>query len=181
MPLPLPLDYGPPIISLFPVCYASWELTFEETLVCIKTPYMDVPGMPNSDTHRKKNRVPDLGFYPINLGICSIKCFTVVLGTLNTFDGTDPKVDRLKPKVRNTIFFPATTWTYQVCPTVTHTGSSPRRNHFQSVIIIMCRTHIWERRNIYAHKLYNRCREVAVSSREERRPCFWCFSFCYRL
>ena len=26
--------------------------------------------------------------------------------TLNTFDGTDPKVDRLKPKVRNTIFFP---------------------------------------------------------------------------
>ena len=26
--------------------------------------------------------------------------------TLNTFDGTDPMVDRLKPKVRNTIFFP---------------------------------------------------------------------------
>ena len=26
--------------------------------------------------------------------------------TLNTFDGTDPKVDRLKPKVQNTIFFP---------------------------------------------------------------------------
>ena len=25
-------------------------------------------------SHRKKNRVPDLGFYPINLGICSIKC-----------------------------------------------------------------------------------------------------------
>ena len=29
--------------------------------------------------------------------------------TLNTFDGTDPKVDRLKPKVRNTIFFPVHT------------------------------------------------------------------------
>ena len=28
--------------------------------------------------------------------------------TLNTFDGTDPMVDRLKPKVRNTIFFPVT-------------------------------------------------------------------------
>ena len=26
--------------------------------------------------------------------------------SLNTFDGTDPMVDRLKPKVRNTIFFP---------------------------------------------------------------------------
>ena len=25
--------------------------------------------------------------------------------TVNTFDGTDPKVDRIKPKVRNTIFF----------------------------------------------------------------------------
>ena len=26
--------------------------------------------------------------------------------SLNTFDGTDPMVDRLKPKVRNTILFP---------------------------------------------------------------------------
>ena len=30
----------------------------------------------------------------------------VVLGTLNTFDGTDPKVDKVKPKVRNKIFSP---------------------------------------------------------------------------
>ena len=48
----------------------------------------------------------DLGFYPTDLGICSIKCFTVDLGTLATFDGTDPKVGRVKPKVRNTIFSP---------------------------------------------------------------------------
>ena len=33
-----------------------------------------------------------------------LNVFTVVLGTLNTFDGTDPKVDRVKPKVQN--FFP---------------------------------------------------------------------------
>ena len=26
--------------------------------------------------------------------------------TVNTFDGTDPKADRIKPKVRNTIFSP---------------------------------------------------------------------------
>ena len=64
--------------------------------------------------HRGKNRVPDLGFYqryylwfyPIDLGICSIKCFTVDLGTLNTFDGTEPKVDSVKPKVRKRDFFP---------------------------------------------------------------------------
>ena len=32
-------------------------------------------GVPDSDAlHREKNRVPDLGFYPIDLGICSIKC-----------------------------------------------------------------------------------------------------------
>ena len=44
--------------------------------------------------HRKNNRVPDLGFYPIDLGLGSVpsNVFTVVLGTLNTFDGTDPKV-----------------------------------------------------------------------------------------
>ena len=49
----------------------------------------------------EKNRVPDLGFHLIDLGICSVKYFTVDLGTLNTFDGTDPKVDSVKPKVRN--------------------------------------------------------------------------------
>ena len=56
--------------------------------------------------HRGKNRVPDLGFYPIDLGICSSNVFKVPKTTMNTFDGTDPKVDRIKPKVRNTIFFP---------------------------------------------------------------------------
>ena len=48
------------------------------------------------------------------MGSVPSNVFTVVLGTLNTFDGTDPKVDRVKPsliysiatKVRNTIFFP---------------------------------------------------------------------------
>ena len=54
----------------------------------------------------EKNRVPDHGFYPTDFGICSIKCFTIHLGTLTTFDGTDPKVDRVKPKVRNTICSP---------------------------------------------------------------------------
>ena len=47
-----------------------------------------------------------LGFILSTLGSVPSNVFTVVLGTLNTFDGTDPKVDRLKPKVRNTIFFP---------------------------------------------------------------------------
>ena len=32
--------------------------------------------------------------------------------SLNTFDGTDPKVDWLKPKVRNTIFSPVTVTEY---------------------------------------------------------------------
>ena len=63
--------------------------------------------MKEVDHHRGKNRVPDLGFYPIDLGICSIKhVFKVPKTTVNTFDGTDAKVDRVKPKVRNTIFFP---------------------------------------------------------------------------
>ena len=47
-----------------------------------------------------------LGFILSTLGSVPSNVFTVVLGTLNTFDGTDPKVDRVKPKVRNTIFFP---------------------------------------------------------------------------
>ena len=47
-----------------------------------------------------------LGFILSTLGSVPSNVFTVVLGTLNTFDGTDPKVDRLKPKVRNTIIFP---------------------------------------------------------------------------
>ena len=47
-----------------------------------------------------------LGFKLSTLGSVPSNVFTVVLGTLNTFDGTDPKVDRVKPKVRNTIFFP---------------------------------------------------------------------------
>ena len=46
-----------------------------------------------------------LGFNLSTLGSVPSNVFTVVLGPLNTFDGTDPKVDRLKPKVRNTIFF----------------------------------------------------------------------------
>ena len=47
-----------------------------------------------------------LGFILSTLGSVPSNVFTVVLGTLNTFDGTDPKVDRVKPKVRNTISFP---------------------------------------------------------------------------
>ena len=46
------------------------------------------------------------GFILSTLGSVPSNVFTVVLGTLNTFDGKDPKVDRIKPKVRNTIFFP---------------------------------------------------------------------------
>ena len=49
-----------------------------------------------------------LGFNLSTLGSVPSNVFTVILaiGPLNTFDGTDPKVDRLKSKVRNTIFFP---------------------------------------------------------------------------
>ena len=47
----------------------------------------------------------NLGFFLSTLGSVASNVFTVVLGTLNTFDGTDPKVDRVKPRVRNTIFF----------------------------------------------------------------------------
>ena len=45
-----------------------------------------------------------LGFILSTLGSVPSNVFTVVLGTLNTFDGTDPKVDRVKPKVRSAIF-----------------------------------------------------------------------------
>ena len=38
--------------------------------------------------------------------------------SLNTFDGTDPMVDRLKPKVRNTIFFPCARPTWKESPTI---------------------------------------------------------------
>ena len=56
-------------------------------------------------THRGKRIVfRTLGFVLSTLGSVPSNVFTVVLGTLNTFDGTDPKVDRVKPKVRNTIF-----------------------------------------------------------------------------
>ena len=47
-----------------------------------------------------------LGFILSTLGSVPSNVFTVDLGTLNTFDGTDPKVDSVKPKVRNTIYFP---------------------------------------------------------------------------
>ena len=57
--------------------------------------------------HRgKKIVLRTLGFILSTLGSVPSNVFTVVLGTLNTFDGTDPKVDRVKPKVRNTIFSP---------------------------------------------------------------------------
>ena len=46
-----------------------------------------------------------LGFILSTLGSVPSNVFTVDLGTLNTFDGTDPKVDSVKPKARNTIFF----------------------------------------------------------------------------
>ena len=44
-----------------------------------------------------------LGFILSTLGSVP---FTFDLGTLNTFHGTDPKVDRVKLKVRNMIFSP---------------------------------------------------------------------------
>ena len=47
-----------------------------------------------------------LGFNLSTLGSVPSNVFKVPKTTVNTFDGTDPKVDRLKPKVRNTIFFP---------------------------------------------------------------------------
>ena len=55
--------------------------------------------------HRGKIVFRTLGFILSTLGSVPSYVFTVVLGTLNTFDGTDPKVDRVKPKVQNTIFF----------------------------------------------------------------------------
>ena len=47
-----------------------------------------------------------LGFNLSTLGSVPSNVFKGPKTTVNTFDGTDPKVDRLKPKVRNTIFFP---------------------------------------------------------------------------
>ena len=46
-----------------------------------------------------------LGFNLSTLGSVPSNVFKVPKTTVNTFDGTDPKVDRIKPKVRNTIFF----------------------------------------------------------------------------
>ena len=48
-----------------------------------------------------------LGFILSTLGSVPSNVFKVPKTTVNTFDGTDPKVDRIKPKVRNTIFPPA--------------------------------------------------------------------------
>ena len=47
-----------------------------------------------------------LGFTLLTLGSVPSNVFKAPKSTVNTFDGTDPKVDRIKPKVRNTIFFP---------------------------------------------------------------------------
>ena len=47
-----------------------------------------------------------LGFNLSTLGSVTSNVFKVPKTAVNTFDGTDPKVDRIKPKVRNTIFFP---------------------------------------------------------------------------
>ena len=47
-----------------------------------------------------------LGFTLSTLGSVPSNVFKVPKTTVNTFDGTDPKVDRIKPKVRKTIFFP---------------------------------------------------------------------------
>ena len=47
-----------------------------------------------------------LGFTLSTLESVPSNVFKVPKTTVNTFDRTDPKVDRIKPKVRNTIFFP---------------------------------------------------------------------------
>ena len=47
-----------------------------------------------------------LGFTLSTLGSVPSNVFKVPKTTVNIFDGTDPKVDRIKPKVRNAIFFP---------------------------------------------------------------------------
>ena len=46
-----------------------------------------------------------LGFTLSTLGSVPSNVFKEPKTTVNTFDGTDPKVDRIKSKVRNTIFF----------------------------------------------------------------------------
>ena len=47
-----------------------------------------------------------LGFNLSTLGSVPSNVFKVPKTKVNTFDGTDPKVDRIKLKVRNTIFVP---------------------------------------------------------------------------
>ena len=47
-----------------------------------------------------------LRFILSTLGSVPSNVFTFDIGTLNTFHGTDPKVDRVKLKVRNMIFSP---------------------------------------------------------------------------
>ena len=58
--------------------------------------------------HRGKNRVPDLGCTLSTLGSVPSNVFKVHKTAVNTFDRTDPKVDRVKPKVRSgtRFFFP---------------------------------------------------------------------------
>ena len=54
------------------------------------------------------------------LGSVPSNVFTVDLGT---FDGTDPKVDSVKPKVQNTIFFPCGYYATSItCPCNTNTS-----------------------------------------------------------
>ena len=48
-------------------------------------------------------KVRTLGF---TLGSVPSNVFKVPKSTVNKFDGTDPKVDKMKPNIRNTIFFP---------------------------------------------------------------------------
>ena len=47
-----------------------------------------------------------LGLTLSTLGSVPSNVYKVPKTTVNTFDGTDPKVDRIKPKVRNMIFSP---------------------------------------------------------------------------
>ena len=55
-----------------------------------------------------------LGFTLSTLGSVPSNVFKVPKTTVNTFDGTDPKVDRIKPKVEHD-FFPVYTLQKQTC------------------------------------------------------------------
>ena len=68
--------------------------------------YHNIYGIMNTGTLTGKKIVfRTLGFTLSTLGSVPSNVFKVPKTTVNTFDGTDPKVDRIKPKVRNTIFF----------------------------------------------------------------------------